>query len=54
VIYDMSGKLFYQEAFTRTQNSMLKQINVSGYQNGTYIIKITSDNKSVSIKMVKQ
>jgi hypothetical protein len=53
-IYDMSGKLIYQESFIRNQGSMVKQITVSHFRSGAYIVKIDSEGYTLSIKMIKQ
>ena len=55
IIYDVSGKMVYSESFIRNQTSLIKQINVSAFPGGAYIIKVTSAiGVNMSIKMIKQ
>ena len=54
-IYDMSGKILYHESFIRNQITFIKQINVSGFGSGAYIVKVISGiTNNMSIKMIKQ
>ncbi len=54
LIYDMAGKVVYQESFVKNQTSLVKQINVAGFINGNYIIKVRTDNSGTTLKLIKQ
>ena len=47
-ITDMTGKLIYSSFHTNTQET----INASTYANGIYVVRITSDGKVISRKLV--
>ena len=54
-IYDARGVLVYSEEFLRTQQVMVKDINVAALLPGTYLIVINADiNKTTTLKFVKQ
>ncbi|MCB0463633.1 MAG: T9SS type A sorting domain-containing protein [Flavobacteriaceae bacterium] len=48
VIYDLTGKTVYQS------KDNLKQLDVSGFSSGIYLLNLTTDKGSASYKLVKQ
>ncbi|HVT84108.1 MAG TPA: tandem-95 repeat protein [Chitinophagaceae bacterium] len=54
-IYNSAGHMVYQEAFTRDQFTITKQIDVSGFAGGIYFVSVTIDaNTQTTLKFVKQ
>ena len=49
-VYDMTGKLAYQ---TKTKNSVTK-INTARLPQGSYIVSVNTENKSITNKIVKK
>ncbi len=53
-IYDARGMILYHEQFTRTQQVMIRQVDVSKFPNGAYFVKIDVDiNNSKTIEFIK-
>jgi hypothetical protein len=54
-IYDSRGIIVYHEQFMRTQQIMIKQIDISNLSGGFYIIKLGIDiNTNQTLKFIKQ
>ncbi|MGZ3973682.1 MAG: PKD domain-containing protein, partial [Flavisolibacter sp.] len=54
-IANAAGYLVYTENFTRTDFTMIKQVDISKLPNGTYFLSVTSDiNTVTTIKFIKQ
>ncbi len=54
-VYDLNGRVLLRDEFQRTQRIVTKQLDMSRYPNGTYLIKVTSDSDTpMTIKMLKQ
>jgi len=54
-IYDARGMILYHEQFTRTQQVMIRQVDVSKFPNGTYFVKVDVDiNNSKTLIVIKQ
>jgi ribosomal protein L14 len=54
-IYDVNGKRVYSETFMRSEFSMIKQVNIASFANGTYFVEVTADiNHRITNKVVKQ
>lgn len=49
-VYNLLG----QEIITKKFNANQTQIDMSGFASGTYIVKVTSENKTKAIKIVKE
>ncbi len=53
-IYDARGMILYHEQFTRTQQVMIRQVDVSKFPNGAYFVKIDVDiNNSRTLEFIK-
>ncbi|MCF6131927.1 T9SS type A sorting domain-containing protein [Flavobacterium wongokense] len=48
-LYDVQGRLILSEKMSGTEH----QLNISNLENGTYLLKVSGDNKSETIKVIK-
>jgi hypothetical protein len=46
-LFDITGKLLSQESIYKTKN-----LNISQYKSGTYVLKITNDNRTLVKKVI--
>jgi hypothetical protein len=54
-IYDVAGRRIFSETFMRTEFSIIKQVNMAGFANGTYFVEVTADiNHRITNKVIKQ
>jgi hypothetical protein len=53
-ISDLTGKEIYSEKETSTSSAMTKVIDLTGNPKGIYFVKVTTDQHSVSKKLVLQ
>jgi hypothetical protein len=54
-IYNPMGHIVYQEEFLRTQQQMVKSIDISGFEKGVYMININPDiNSTLTLKFIKE
>jgi len=54
VIYDITGKVVLSKEMRNVSAGHVETINTEGLASGTYVLKISNDNKSGSYKIVKQ
>jgi hypothetical protein len=55
IVYDEMGRPIINEVFMRSQTSMTKQIDLSRFPKGVYLIEVAADiNTKVTCKVVKQ
>ena len=54
-LYDSRGIVIYEEQISTSQATVLRQIDMSKYQNGFYLIEVITDkNKRETLKIIKQ
>ncbi len=54
-IYDINGRLVQQEEFMRTEQTVVKQVDVSKLPTGMYVVVVNADiNRTVSMKFMKE
>jgi hypothetical protein len=54
-LYDLSGRVVYQEAFKRNTGMVIKQLDISKLNPGFYTMEVVTDiNDRISTKLVKQ
>jgi hypothetical protein len=54
-IYNPMGHIVYQEEFLRTQQQMIKSIDISAFEKGVYMVNINPDiNSTVTLKFIKE
>jgi ribosomal protein L14 len=54
-IYDVNGRRLYTETFLRSDFTIVKQVEMSGFASGTYFVEVTADiNHRVTNKVIKQ
>ncbi len=51
-IFDMHGKELFKDSSTATPETYEKEIDISGYGKGTYILKVETGNKMASKKII--
>jgi hypothetical protein len=52
IVYSLSGSIFYTEPFLFTGSRMNKTIDLSNFQSGTYLLKISAENWERAIPIV--
>ncbi|GAB4251602.1 MAG: hypothetical protein Kow0079_05680 [Vicingaceae bacterium] len=52
-VYDLMGKLLFEKSLNTSKGSNTNSFDFSGYSNGVYFVKITSDNDTQTIKWIK-
>ena len=53
-VFDFSGRLVWEKKEKSTNFTQNLQINLSSYQNGMYLIRLTSNGKSLVKQVLKQ
>jgi hypothetical protein len=54
-IYNSMGHIVYQEEFLRTQQQMVKSLDISSLDKGVYMININPDiNTTLTMKFIKE
>jgi hypothetical protein len=51
-IYDLQGRVVYSDNIENSQSSNRIVVDVSSLSNGTYVIRLASNNKSLASKLV--
>jgi len=53
-LYDISGKLMYNNKFENILNNDKRQIDLTNYKNGTYLLKIFNNKVNITEKIIIQ
>jgi hypothetical protein len=54
-IFNSAGTLMYQEAIIRTSHHTIKEVNISQFKKGTYVLSVAADiDTQISMKFIKQ
>jgi hypothetical protein len=54
-IFNSAGILMYQEAIIRTSHHTIKEVNISQFKKGTYLLSVDADiDTQISMKFIKQ
>jgi hypothetical protein len=52
-VYTLSGKLVLSKGLGAVDANITEKLDISGLQQGIYIVKVTTSEKTVSAKLVK-
>jgi hypothetical protein len=54
IITDLTGKEIYSDKASTSTNDLTREINMTGYPKGIYLVKVRTEQQSATKKLVLQ